>query len=426
MTGPRGGTTVNRGVRPRQDNGSPRLSFHPLTADRWRDIEVLFGPRGACGGCWCMAWRLTPSDFGRCKGDRNRRAFRSLVTKGETPGILAYDGDAPVGWCAVAPREATPRLERSRVLARLDDAPVWSVTCFFVARSHRRQGATVALLRAASAYARRQGARILEGYPVEPRQPELPAAFAWTGLASAFRNAGFTEAARRSATRPIFRLVLRRGAAGGSPAKAAGRSAGPPRIATSVIEQERVFAATPATLFHAFAEPKLHSAFTGGAATGATRAGARFTAWDGYITGKTIEVEPGRRIVQEWRTTEWPEGAPPSRLELTFLDHPRGTLVVLRQADVPRTQARAYRSGWNDYYWKPLRTWIAKQRQQQDRQQDQQRRPQRGQQQAQRQTQKRIQEQPRLPRQKKAKAAAPRANGRSPAAAPRRRVPGRL
>jgi uncharacterized protein YndB with AHSA1/START domain/GNAT superfamily N-acetyltransferase len=322
-----------------------------------------------------MAWRLTPTDFTRLKGDGNRRALRALVTKGEPTGILAYDGADPIGWCAVAPREATPRLERSKVLARLDDAPVWSVTCFFVARGHRKRGVTVSLLRAAAVHAHRAGARILEGYPVKPRQGELPAAFAWTGLASAFREAGLAEAARRSATRPIFRLTLSKGAAARavvavpakgnargvqkSVAKIAARHPEPPRIATSVIDQERVFAATPAELFHAFADPKLHSAFTGGAATGRARAGARFTAWDGYITGRTLDVEPGRRIVQEWRTTEWPEGASPSRLELRFLDHPRGARVVLRQTEVPRAQARDYRDGWSAYYWKPLRTWLA-------------------------------------------------------------------
>ena len=173
---------------------NPGFTYHPLTPDRWADLKALFGSRGACGGCWCMAWRLSPSDFARRKGDGNRRALRALVKKGEPTGILAYDGADPIGWCAVAPREATPRLERSKVLARLDDLPVWSVTCFFVARGHRKQGVTVALLRAAAAHARRAGARILEGYPVEPRQGELPAAFAWTGLASAFREAGFAEA----------------------------------------------------------------------------------------------------------------------------------------------------------------------------------------------------------------------------------------
>jgi uncharacterized protein YndB with AHSA1/START domain/GNAT superfamily N-acetyltransferase len=322
-----------------------------------------------------MAWRLSPSDFARRKGDGNRRALRALVTKGEPTGILAYEGVDPIGWCAVAPREATPRLERSKVLARLDDLPVWSVTCFFVARGHRKRGVTVALLCAAALHARKAGARILEGYPVEPRQGELPAAFAWTGLASAFREAGFAEAVRRSATRPVFRLTLSKGAAARAvvavPAKgnarrvpetagkAAIRRPRPPRTAATVIEQERIFACAPAEIFRAFADPTLHSAFTGCIATGRVRVGARFTAWDGYITGRTLEVEPERRIVQEWRTTEWPEGAPPSRLELSFLDHPRGARVVLRQAEVPRAQAKDCRDGWNDYYWKPLRTWLA-------------------------------------------------------------------
>jgi GNAT superfamily N-acetyltransferase len=220
---PGSGTTEPKPA-PTERRAVSKMAFHTLTPDRWNDLESLFGPRGACGGCWCMAWRLTPSDFSRLKGDGTRRALRAIVTSGEPTGILAYDGEAPIGWCAVAPREATPRLGRARVLGRIDDVPVWSVTCFFVARAWRKQGVTVALLRAAAAHARRQGALILEGYPVEPRTGEQPAAFVWTGLASAFRAAGFSEVARRSATRPIFRLALRKGTARSAAASAAARS----------------------------------------------------------------------------------------------------------------------------------------------------------------------------------------------------------
>lgn len=182
------------------------IRFHPLTPSRWKDVEELFGPRGACAGCWCMWWRLARSQWTKGKGEGNRRALRRIVECGDAPGLLAYAGRVPVGWCAIAPREEYPALERSRSLRRLDDLPVWSVTCFFVAKEWRRRGVTVRLLRAACDHARKRGARIVEGYPVDPRG-EYPAAWAWTGLRAAFEAAGFEEAARPSKAR----LIMRRG-----------------------------------------------------------------------------------------------------------------------------------------------------------------------------------------------------------------------
>ena len=186
-----------------------RLTFHPLTPDRWSDFQALFGERGACGGCWCMFWRLTRAGFDAKKGAGNRRAMRRIVESGETPGILAYEGDRAVGWCAVAPRESLPALGRSRILRPVDEAPVWSVSCFFVDRGHRRRGLTVALLKEAIRFVRSRGGCILEGYPTEPRTGKATDAFVWTGLASAFRAAGFVECARRSETRPIMRYAVR-------------------------------------------------------------------------------------------------------------------------------------------------------------------------------------------------------------------------
>jgi len=180
------------------------LEFHPLTPERWGDLEALFGPRGACAGCWCMFWRLKRSEWTRQKGDGNRRALRKFAEAGDPLGVLAYAEGKAVAWCAVGPRESYPALERSRILKPVDDQPVWSVTCFFVARAWRRKGVTPKLLEAAVRYARSRGAKIVEGYPVEPRGT-MPDAFAWTGFAGAFRGAGFVEVARRSAGRPIFR-----------------------------------------------------------------------------------------------------------------------------------------------------------------------------------------------------------------------------
>jgi GNAT superfamily N-acetyltransferase len=184
------------------------ITFHPLTPERWSDFEKLFGPRGACGGCWCMYWRLSRTQFDEQQGELNRRNIMALVDSGNIPGILAYAGDEPVGWCSIAPREEFPTLGRSRILKPVDDQPVWSVVCFFVARGQRRKGLTVHLLKAAIEYARSNGAKIIEGYPVEPKAGKAPDVFVYTGLLSAFKKAGFTEVLRRSATRPIMRYNL--------------------------------------------------------------------------------------------------------------------------------------------------------------------------------------------------------------------------
>jgi GNAT superfamily N-acetyltransferase len=184
------------------------LIFHPLTPKCWQDFEQLFGPRGACGGCWCMYWRLTRSQFNDQQGELNRRNIKALVDSGRIPGILAYMDDEPVGWCSIAAREEFPALARSRILKPVDEQPVWSVVCFFVTRHKRRMGLTVELLKAAVEYARSNGAKIIEGYPVEPKQGKAPDVFVFTGLASAFKQADFTEVLRRSETRPIMRLNL--------------------------------------------------------------------------------------------------------------------------------------------------------------------------------------------------------------------------
>jgi GNAT superfamily N-acetyltransferase len=181
------------------------LTFRPLTSLNWPDLEKLFGERGACGGCWCMYWRLTQSQFRKQKGAGNKRALRRIVASGEAPGLLAYAGGEPVGWCAIAPREAYIRLEGSRILKPVDNQPVWSVVCFFVAKPFRRRGVTVALIRAATEYAEERGAVVVEGYPIDAATGTIPDVFAWTGLAPAFRKAGFDEVVRRSPTRPIMR-----------------------------------------------------------------------------------------------------------------------------------------------------------------------------------------------------------------------------
>jgi len=191
-------------------NNAESFVFRAATPSRWNHVETLFGERGACGGCWCMFWRLGRTQWELGKGERNRRALRRIVEAGERPGVLAYRGKEPVGWCAFAPRETYGSLARSRVMAAVDDQPVWSVSCLFVARPYRRLGLAARLLDAAGDHAARRGARILEGYPVQPSSKKAPDAFLWTGTPSAFERAGFTEVLRRSNTRPIMRKTLSR------------------------------------------------------------------------------------------------------------------------------------------------------------------------------------------------------------------------
>jgi GNAT superfamily N-acetyltransferase len=156
-----------------------------------------------------MFWRQTRSEFDQFKGEVNRQLMKSIVDSGEVPGLLAYHDGRPVGWISIGPRSDFSAMTRSRILKPVDEKPVWSVVCFFVARGYRRKGVTVSLLQAAVEYAWQQGAEIIEGYPVEPKQGSVPDPFVYTGLASAFRKAGFVEALRRSETRPIMRKMIR-------------------------------------------------------------------------------------------------------------------------------------------------------------------------------------------------------------------------
>jgi GNAT superfamily N-acetyltransferase len=186
------------------------LHFEPATAERWPDIEELFGPRGAFSGCWCAWWLVKRSEFDAIKAAGRKALLRDRVESGEPPGLVAYDGAEPVAWVAVNWRETYGPLQRSRTLKPLPDQPprTMSIVCFFVAENRQGKGMTAMLIAAAIDYSRAAGADAIEGYPVEQRDPKLQAGMAaYMGTRATFERAGFTVVVKRGA-HPIMRLSL--------------------------------------------------------------------------------------------------------------------------------------------------------------------------------------------------------------------------
>jgi GNAT superfamily N-acetyltransferase len=179
------------------------IEFHPVTAERLADLARFSVAHGKFRYCSCMRWRMTSGEYQRSTKEQRIAALDDRVREGIPVGVLAYMDGEPVGWCSVAPRETYGALERFRALPRVDDAPVWSVVCFFVDWRVRRQGVTLGLLRAAVAYAVSQGARIVEGYPVEP-DARL---YVYMGSPATFREAGFRDVATSAQGRLIMRYT---------------------------------------------------------------------------------------------------------------------------------------------------------------------------------------------------------------------------
>jgi GNAT superfamily N-acetyltransferase len=192
-----------------RDSAASPIEVLPATPERWLDLEKLFGPRGAYGGCWCMYWRIARSQFKEGHGKGNKRALARIVDEGEVPGVLAYrDGEA-VGWCSIAPRSEFASLNRSRTLAPLDDKPVWSIVCFYIHPDHRGEGLVAALIEGAVEWARSQGATTIEAYPTVPRGRNLPPVSSYMGLPIHFERAGFEESARPSVAKAVMRRTVR-------------------------------------------------------------------------------------------------------------------------------------------------------------------------------------------------------------------------
>lgn len=178
------------------------LVVRQLTPELWSAFEDLFTTTGAVGRCWCMYWRVGPSYRDRAP-EANKEEFHGIVDDGVPPGLLAFDGELAVGWCQLTPREALPALDRTPRLRRVDDTPVWAISCFYIRKAYRRQGVTSALITAALETAQQAGAVAVEAYPLDA---DLTPSSSHTGYASMFERAGFTTVARHVPSRPIMRF----------------------------------------------------------------------------------------------------------------------------------------------------------------------------------------------------------------------------
>ena len=183
------------------------VTVRPVEPADWPAIEKLFGEKGACGGCWCMSWRVPKLGklWEQVKGEPNRASLRQLVASGEQHAVLAWAGGEPVGWCSFGPRGDFPRLETVKAFRHYWSPATWSIACFYIHPRWRRRGVAGRLLEAATARAFELGAREVEGYPLEWRNGPAPAAFAHTGVPRLFEAAGY-EAMPRSGTgnRPVY------------------------------------------------------------------------------------------------------------------------------------------------------------------------------------------------------------------------------
>lgn len=188
------------------------LEVHPATADRFDDVAAILAPKTpGAGACWCLPPRLAASELKELGAEGRPRRLRELCSQDPAPGLLAYFGDEPVGWCALGPRADMGRLTHSRTIQQLDEVPVWSVICFVVRAGHRRQGVATRLLAEAVEFARSNGAPAIEGYPIDAGGSRINATLAFVGTTALFEKAGFDRIAETKATSAgRVRWIMRR------------------------------------------------------------------------------------------------------------------------------------------------------------------------------------------------------------------------
>jgi GNAT superfamily N-acetyltransferase len=176
------------------------LTVHPLTPERWSAFENLFSATGPVSRCWCMYWRIG-TDYRKRLPEANKADFHTAV-EDSPPGLLAFHGDLAVGWCQLTPRAALPWMNRTSRIDKVDDAPVWSLSCFYIRKGYRKKGVTSVLITAALDTAKRVGAPALEAYPLDA---DLTPSSSFTGYASTFKRAGFKVVADSKPTQPVMR-----------------------------------------------------------------------------------------------------------------------------------------------------------------------------------------------------------------------------
>ncbi len=195
------------------------VTIVPANEALWEDLQAVFGTRGDPSRCHCQRYKMQPGESWRSVG-AEELAFRFRAQTdcghpgaGTTSGLVAYLDGEPVGWCAVEPRTAYPRLLlktrvpwEGRAEDKADDS-VWALTCFVTRAGFRRRGISRALARAAVDFARERGARALEGYPmIEASSKGILLNELHVGTRSVFAAAGFTEVARPSIRRVVMRI----------------------------------------------------------------------------------------------------------------------------------------------------------------------------------------------------------------------------
>ena len=204
---------TSRVYDPRMPAADSDITVHALGPDRFADLAALFEEGGDPKWCWCQFYRVRGLNWSNSTADANRERLASLTRDGPPPGLVAYREGRAVGWVSLAPRPAFDRLAHAKVLAPVDDKPVWSIVCFVVSRSARGKGVATALLDAAIDFARSRGATMLEAYPADTEGRRIAPANAYHGTLSMFESAGFEVVARRqfnraTRIRPIVRLGL--------------------------------------------------------------------------------------------------------------------------------------------------------------------------------------------------------------------------
>lgn len=189
------------------------LDIRPLTPDLWPDFEALFGPQGACYGCWCTHFRLPPAVRRDNDRIRNKDFIHARIEAGPPPGLLAFEAGQAVGWMQIGPRADVPewnnagRASAPVEAAEAADPSVWAVSCFFIRGSARGRGLSHALVGSGIAFARSSGARILEACPMR-RAKASKSVGLFVGSQRVFERAGFVPVAERKPGRPLMRLDL--------------------------------------------------------------------------------------------------------------------------------------------------------------------------------------------------------------------------